>query len=221
MTHLHRALQEFYAGPDGELEATVDGFRVDVLRGGTVHEIQTGRFRAIHAKLAALAQQRPVVLVHPIAARKTLVKIEPASGEVLSERLSPKRGRLLDAFLELPSLTDLLGQPNLALEVVLTVERELRGPGPGSRRRRGVEVLDRRLTAIEQRLRIDGPADLPRLLPVELPAEFTAPQLMGLLSVNLFLARKITYTLARTGVVRALGRRGRGAVVYAAEMAGG
>jgi len=44
MTSLHLALQQHYAGDDGQLEAVVDGYRVDVLRRGVVYEIQTGRW---------------------------------------------------------------------------------------------------------------------------------------------------------------------------------
>jgi hypothetical protein len=69
---LHRALKRLYAGPDGVMEAVVDGCVVDVWRDGSVVEIQTGSFAGVRAKLRKLLAKHRVLLVHPIAVTRTI-----------------------------------------------------------------------------------------------------------------------------------------------------
>ena len=73
---LHAALKQHYGGDDGQFEVPFSGFVVDVVRDGTIFEIQTSSFSGLERKMRALAEQCPVVLVHPIAAQKTLVRIK-------------------------------------------------------------------------------------------------------------------------------------------------
>ena len=56
-TSLHASLKSWWARPGDLLEASVDGYVVDLLRGETVVEIQTGHFSAIRPKLRALGLQ--------------------------------------------------------------------------------------------------------------------------------------------------------------------
>ena len=201
-----------YAGQDGQTEIIVDGFRVDVVRDGVIYEIQTGRFRALRDKVDSLSQRWPVVIVHPVAAEKLLVKVDTETGEVLSERRSPKRGGPLNVFLELPSIAPLLARDNVRLEVLLCRQRELRdaqGRPHRWRRRVGVKMLDRQLLEIIDRRVVAEPAQLLDLLPAELPDPFTVPDLREVLRVNVDLARKVAYGLAKAGVTEAVGRRGR------------
>ncbi len=136
---LHIALQHWYAGDDGLVETQVDGYRADVLRDGIIYEIQTRSFTAIRDKLRKLAKKRSVVLVHPIAQTKFIAKLDPDTGEELSVRRSPKRGRPADVFNELLYLRKVIKADNIRLEIVMTVERELRcDDGEGSWRRKGV-----------------------------------------------------------------------------------
>ncbi|MBI5831980.1 MAG: hypothetical protein HZB16_06675 [Armatimonadetes bacterium] len=220
MTNLHRTLQDLYAGDDGQTEIIVDGFRVDVVRDGVIYEIQTGRFRALRDKVDVLSQRWPVVIVHPVAAEKLLVKVDTETGEVLSERRSPKRGSALNVFLELPSIAPLLARENVRLEVLLCRQRELRdaqGRPHRWRNRVGVKMLDRQLLEVLDRRVVGEPADLLALLPAELPDPFTVPDLRETLGVNVDLARKIAYGLAKSGVTVMTGRRGRCALYGRAE----
>ena len=64
---------------------------LDVVRDDTIFEIQTSSFSGLERKMRALADQNPVVLVHPIAAQKNLVRIkDPASGD-FTRRKSRRR----------------------------------------------------------------------------------------------------------------------------------
>ena len=67
---LHAALKQHYGGAEAQFEVPFSGFVADVVRDGTIFEIQTSSFSGLERKMRALADQSPVVLVHPIAAQK-------------------------------------------------------------------------------------------------------------------------------------------------------
>src|SRR6185369_4560035 len=118
-TGLHAGLKAWYAGPGDLIETTVDGYVVDLLRGDTAIEIQTGHFSAIEPKLLALLNKRPVRLVHPIAAERWLVTVGPKGRPPVSRRKSPRRGCAAQVFTQLVSFPELLCHPNFSLEVLL------------------------------------------------------------------------------------------------------
>ena len=100
-TSLHRQLKEHYARPHARYEVPVDGFRIDVVNGRTLVEIQHGSLAAIRDKLRKLLKLHMVHVVKPIVARKCLVKQSRKGGREESRRWSPKRGDLLSIFDEL------------------------------------------------------------------------------------------------------------------------
>jgi len=58
----------------------VGSFVADVVGDdGVLYEIQTGGFRAIRRKLEHLVDDHQVVLVHPIASRRMIVKMPAAA----------------------------------------------------------------------------------------------------------------------------------------------
>ncbi len=107
-TGLHAELKAWYARAGDEVEAAVDGYVVDLLRGETVIEIQTGHFSAIEPKLRALLASRPVRLVHPIAVERWIIQIGPDHLTTLSRRKPPRRGCAAQVFAQLVSFPDLL-----------------------------------------------------------------------------------------------------------------
>ena len=66
-TSLHAALKTWYACPGDELEASVEGYQIDLRRGAQLVEIQTRNFAALKRKLTQLVERHPVRRVHPIA----------------------------------------------------------------------------------------------------------------------------------------------------------
>lgn len=212
-TDLHLALQQHYAGEDGVVEAPIGGYRADVLREGVVYEIQTGAFGAIREKLRRLLRKHPVVLVYPVAERKTIVYVDRAGREV-SARRSPKRGAATDVFEQLLHLHDLPRHRRLSLEIIFTHERDLRRrDGMGSWRRQGVSLVGRELVAIVATRRFEHPCELAALLPAELPRDFTVAELREALKLRKPTAAKMAYALRQLGVVKHVGKRGN-AYVY-------
>ena len=146
---LHRALKARYAVAGSATEQAVDGFVADVVAGGRIVEVHTGSFRPLKRKLPRLLERHPVTLVHPVARDRYIVKVPADPNAPPSRRKSPKHGSVFEVFPALASIPALLAHPNLTLEVVMTVEDEVRAKnGRGSWRRRGWAILDRRLVEV-------------------------------------------------------------------------
>lgn len=209
---LHAQLKEWYRRPGDLLEHPVDGYLIDLVRGETLIEIQTGSLAPLRRKLERLLDRHPIRLVMPIPLTRRIVRLSPA-GEILSARRSPRRGRLEDAFGRLVSLPALLAHPNFTLELLLTHEEEHRRHEPGRAfRRRGWAVAGRSLVSVERSLLLGSPQDAALLLPA-LPSVFDTAELAVAVGCERRLAQQMTYCLRAMGVLEPLGRRGR-SVLY-------
>lgn len=214
-TSLHRQLKELYAGPEDRTEVRLGGYRIDVVRGMELVEIQHGSLAAIRDKVQRLTEKHDVLVVKPIIARKTLVRLSAAGREV-SRRMSPKRGTLLDVFDELVYFTRAFPHPRLTLELRLVEVEELRAPGHGRRRRwrrNDHVVVDQRLLAAGQPYRLCIEADLLKLLPTPLPSPFHTGQLAASADVPRSVAQRIAYCLRKMGAVEMVGKQ-RNSLLY-------
>lgn len=207
---LHQALKALYLDADGEEEVGVGSFVADVRGADAVlYEIQTGGFAPLKRKLATLLESHEVVLVHPIAAVRYIVKLPEGEDEQATRRRSPKKGALANIAEELVSIPHLLEHPNFQLEVVLIEEDEVRVYDPGRvRRRGGWRVVSRQLTRVVDRHRIVGPEDLFSLVPGPLPEDFTTRDLAEAMGQPRWLAQKLAYCLRESGAVELCGKSG-------------
>jgi hypothetical protein len=212
---LHAALKQWYARPDDRCEVAVDGFVIDIVRGGLLIEIQTRGFSGIKHKLARLTDSHPVRLVYPVALEKWIVKLAEDGQSHLSRRKSPKRGTVFQVFDELVSFPHLLSSPNFALEVLLIrEEEERRFDGTRSWRRRGWATQERRLLeVVEQRL-FEKPSDMASLIPLELTEPFTTAELAATSAQPRRLAQRMAYCLRGMQILVQVGKRGN-ALLYA------
>ncbi len=213
--HVHAALKQRYVQPGDLTEADVDGYIVDILRGEQIIEIQTANFAAIAKKMRDLSQRHPVRLVHPIAADRWIVKLPQDGAGAETRRKSPKHGGFEDIFHELVSFPELCANPNFELEVVLTLEEEVRHrDGQRRWRRNGWVTVERRLLDVVATTRIRGPEDLAALLPDGLPDTFHTGHLAAALDRPRALAQRIAYCLRRCDVIRQFDKDGN-TVIYA------
>lgn len=216
-SELHQALQRYYAGDDGEVEVEVDGYFADAIRDGVIYEIQTKSFTAIRDKLHELADEHRVVLVHPIPCYKWIAKFDGETGEETSYRRSPKRWQLWEVFDELVHATRVLSRENISLELIVTAQCELwLDDGEGSWRRKGQSIIGHELLAILERHRFERPHDLVRMLPEELPEQFTTRHLREC-GIRKRLAGKIAYTLREIGAIEQVGKDGQAYLYERAE----
>lgn len=207
---LHAALKAHYARPEDAQEVPVDGYVIDIVQDGLLLEIQTGNFAAIKSKLNALVPAHPLRLVYPIAQEKWIVKLpQEADGECV-RRKSPRRGRVEEVVREAVRIPHLLTHPNFSLEVAFIQEEEVRRyAGPHRWRRRGWEVVERRLLDVVGARRFETAADWAALLPAALPAPFTTQDLAAALGVNRRLAQQMAYCLRKADVLRLAGKQGK------------
>ena len=210
--HLHATLKALACGPEDRCEVAVEGLVVDVAGPGGIVEIQTGGFSRLRAKLERLLPTHPLRVVLPIAAEKTIVRLEEgAEGRrELSRRRSPKRGVPAHAFKELVSIATWLLHPNLTLEILLTREEELRVLRPGRAwRRQGWVVLERRLIEVLESHVLCGVEAWRRWLPgPDLPA-FDSAELAATLGASRAVGQQACYTLHQAGLLCREGKRGR------------
>lgn len=205
---LHAGLKAWYARPGDRLETLVDGYVIDIVGEDRLVEIQTGNFTAIRPKLERLLDHHRLLLVHPVARERWIVRTT-ADGEVLGRRKSSQRGRVEDVFRQLVRLPHLLSHPNLTLEVALIQEEQvLCDDGRGSWRRGRWSVYDRRLLAVLETRTFAAPGDLAALLPLDMPRLFTNRDLAVALHCRTDLAQKMTYSLQAMGALARAGKQG-------------
>ena len=208
---LHAALKQWYAQPEDLIEAPVDGFTVDIVRGHLLIEIQTRNLWTIRRKLAALVEQHPVRLVYPIARDRWIVRQSKNGRRALGRRRSPRRGAVELVFEELVSIAGLLAHPNFSLHVVLIQEEQVRRrDDTGSWRRRGWATHERRLLQVVDQRLFETPRDMLALIPTTLSGPFTTADIAKATGQPVWLARKMAYCLRTMGAITVMGKRGRG-----------
>ncbi|NKB99204.1 MAG: hypothetical protein GKR90_12025 [Pseudomonadales bacterium] len=207
---LHAALKATYVANGGDAEVSIDGFVADAVRGGVIYEVQTGSFSGLTRKMQTLAEQCPVVLVHPIAATTHIVKVPEKEDETPPpRRKSPKHGRLIHIVNELVYVPKLLNHPNFSVEVVLTEEEELRRYDPKKNRRRGGwRVVERRLLNVVEGCRLQEVDDLMQFVQGDLPDPFSTKDLAAATNEPIALARKMAYCFRHAGVTKIVGKQG-------------
>lgn len=207
---VHQALKELYSDQGSAQEVAIGNYVADVVASDQVlYEIQTSGFSGLRRKLETLLEEHRVVLVHPIAARRYIVK---ASGDLdtpASRRRSPKRGGLVNLLDALVSIPDLLNHPGFELEIVLIHEEEIRVPSKTrSWRRKGWRVARRSLLEVVEAHRFAQIADLWTLAPGELPEVFTTSELAEVMDQPRGMAQKLAYCLREAGAIEMVGKRG-------------
>lgn len=210
---LHAAIKQWYAGPGDQLEVAVDGYKIDVVHGDMLVEIQTRQFNAIRRKLFDLSANHRVRLVYPVAVEKWIV-ILGEGDESDIRRKSPRRGKIEDLFKELVYLPGLMRVDNFSLEVLLIVEEEIRRRvgNPGFRKKGWIKQESRLVRILGQRI-FHSPTDLGALLPEHLAQPFTTRELAKAARLPLRLSYKMVYCLREMDVLQACGKRGR-SVLY-------
>lgn len=206
---LHRALKDRYAVAGSETEQVIDGFVTDVVANGRIVEIQTGSFGPLRNKLTRLLDAHPITLVHPIARDRYLVRVPDDPALPPTRRRSPKHGSVFGVFPALVSIPALLAHANLTLEVVMTIEEEVRAPSERRGRwRRDFTRVDRRLVDVVETHTIASMADLFALVDARLPETFTTTDIAAAMKSTRSLAQQAAYCFREGGVIEIYGKDG-------------
>ena len=190
-TSLHRDLKTLYADQDAQFEVSLGAYRIDVMSGDRLVEIQHGSLAAIRDKVEILLKHHTVVVVKPIVVQKLIVKRACKDGPVTGRRMSPKRGTLLDLFDELVHFTRVFPHKRLTLAVPLVDIEEWRYPGHGRRRCWRIadyQIEDQKLVAMHATYCFQTAADLARLVKHPVPQPFHTGHLAESLQVHRWMA---------------------------------
>lgn len=216
-TTLHRQLKEHYCESDARIEVKLGRYRIDVVNGDRLVEIQRSGLAAIRDKVNRLCSDGyQVDVVKPLVARKRLVKLSSENGAETSRRWSPLKATKLSVFDELLYFTRVFPHPNLRMLMPMIEVEEVRYPGHGRRRRRRAGdfvVKDRFILDIHQTHTFETVHDLQSLLPEDLPKKFDTAELAEGLDVCRHQAQRIGFVLRKTGVAKECGKRGN-AILY-------
>ena len=134
----------------------------------------------------------------------------------IRRRKSPKHGSVFAVFDGLTSIPTLLDHPNLTIDVVMTVEEDIRVKDPegrgrgGRRRRRGRDWtrIDRRLVEVAQTHRLTGMNDLFALVDAALPEPFTTLDLSRAMRSPRRLGQQAAFCFREAGVSEVCGKTG-------------
>jgi hypothetical protein len=205
---LHADLKSWFSEPGDLNEVKVDGYVVDILRGESIFEIQTGNFSSIRRKLKALLKQHPLQLIYPVASTKWIVK-DGEGQAAISRRKSPKHGTMIDLFHELVSIPKLIRQPNFTLRVCLIHSEEIRMKSDKwSWRSKGWKTVEQRLLEVVEEEMFEKAEDFAPLLPMDLPDVFTTKDLTNALSCPRRLAQRMAYCLREMELITPVDRQG-------------
>ena len=213
-TLLHQQLKQHYVSDSDRHEVAVGAFRIDAVdRRGHLIEIQCASLSAIRDKIRTLVEDHQVIVVKPLAARKKIVTLKRAGGDIVSARYSPIRQSLPHLFLELVHF-GIFPHPRLQLDVLLTEQEEIRIP-PTARSswRKKYSVDDRTLVTVQQHLKLKTAADLWRALDLKVAGEFTTSDLVRTNAMPRWLAQKAAWCFCRMEFIEPCGKQGN-TVVY-------
>lgn len=213
---LHAALKYCYE-PDARFhEIPMQGFVADIARADGVTEIQTGSFYPLRKKLPALLEKGPVTVVHPLAAQKRVIWVDPETGELSAPRKSPRPDRPSDVLPELFWLLEWLHEPGLHIELPLLVIDEYKlKDGFGAEGKRHATRYERIPTGWLGSVTLWEPDDYTALLPPGLPAVFTAAEFAKAVRLRGRRASAAMKVLSGHGIIARTGERRGRAYVYA------
>ena len=208
-TTLHRQLKEYFAGPDAKIEVPLGRYRIDIVDGDRLIEVQHSGLSSIRDKVRFLLKKHDVEVIKPLVARKQLVNLSGKDGSELKRRWSPKRCTRLDMFHELIYFTRVFPHRRLTLRMPLIEIEESRYPHQRRNKRRGqFKVQDQTLLNVVDEDVYQTRADLRALLPGDLPTVFGTLEISQSLGVDRWFAQRIAYCLRKTGTVKEVGKEG-------------
>ncbi|MCL2509240.1 MAG: hypothetical protein FWF05_08705 [Oscillospiraceae bacterium] len=210
---LHAVLKHYFEPYAGSHEVKIEKYIADIVGENGIIEIQTGGFDKLRNKLTSFLEVSSVTVVYPVASTKWLVWIDE-SGELTKRRKSPKKGNPCEIFFELYKIKPLLSHENLRLCVVMLDVEEYRVlDGWSKDKKKGSSRYERIPVGIVDEIHINGVSDYKRLIPENLPGEFTVRDFKKASGTSLRGAGLALNVLNDVGAVRREGKIGN-AFVY-------
>lgn len=207
---LHAVLKR-YLEPDTSFhELASHGYVVDILNEDGAIEIQTAGFNRLRRKIDRFLPDLPLRIIYPIPAKKYISWFDPATGEELGRRLSPKRGSRSDALFELYKIRPWLLEPGLRIELYyIDVEEHRLLDGWDKSKKRGSTRVDRLPIALDHIEVLAAPEDYLSYVPRDIVEPFTVKQFAKQGKYTPRDAQTILRMLRDFGLAEVIGKEGR------------
>lgn len=207
---LHAILKDYFEPDAAYQEVKIDGYFADIARKGEIFEIQTRDLYRLAPKISTFIVENSVTVIYPIALSKKIFWLDPSTGESLSERKSPKKGKEIDVLPELYGLREFLLHENFRVCLMLLEVNEYRVPdGYGKDRKKRATKLDRYPTALIDEIYLEKAEDYLRFLPKNLPSEFSSSDFRIAARCDLFTAQRALNIFSSIGLIQPMGKKGR------------
>lgn len=207
---LHAILKGYYEPCSERQEIKIGKFFADIVNDDGIVEIQTQSFNLLRKKLDVFLEQSTVTIVYPIASTKWLIWIDEDTGELSKKRKSPKKGKSYEIFSELYKIKPRLLHPNLKFCIVLLDIEEYRSlNGWSDDKKKGSSRFDRIPIDIVEEVHINNFNDYAKLIPDELPQEFTTKDLKKHTSLSPGKTQQAMNVLHSIGAVERTGKNGK------------
>ncbi len=199
---LHLILKEYFVRSAENREVPFRGFVCDGKEGDVITEVMTGSLSGMGEKLKAFLPDHRVNIIFPLIAEKTLVWIDPETGDSTKGRISPRRDGISRLLSETVYILDWLSSPNLTLTAVSLRAEEFRLlNGRGKEKKIGAEKLDRVPSEILSVTEYYPREDMALLLPEGLPDRFTRNDVAGATGFSGRRLSGVVKALVATGVI--------------------
>ncbi len=218
---IHAALKNYYAPFSDEQEIKIGNFFADAISEDGIFEIQTKQFYRLRGKLSVFLESARVNLVHPFVCESKTVFIDADTGEIVKSGSPRKTRSLLTVFDELYSIKSFLRSENLRFILVrLKVEKRVYFHGKDlpdlrSRNARKICKIESIPLEIVEEITFESIEDYARLLPENLPEEFTKKEFCN--AANEAKSSLRLEILRETGVIKRVGKRSNAFVYAVAE----
>lgn len=205
------AVMKLYMEPHTENhEIPVGKYVADIIGENGIVEIQTGNFTKLRPKLEQLLEFADITLVHPMAAQKKIIKLDPLTGELSKPRRSPQKLRPIDSVFELVRIMYILDNPKFRLKLIMLEMEEYRilDNKPNWKRRRS-HRCDRIPVRILDEIDFCVPSDYDRFIPEKLGKQFTIKEFAVCAGVPYQTAQCAVKILCYLERIRRTGKTGR------------
>ena len=174
---LHKILKRCISERESCFEVKVGRYTADILENGRIYEIQCGSMYPLKEKLAYYlgSTEHKVTVVHPLIVKKTLIRADRESGEVLRIKKSPKKESVESLLPDLIYLARAFGNERFSLLLVSLEAEEYRYSEAVRYRKSGKydsELFPTTLVEIEE---FSSPRDFERFIPEELRGREFSP----------------------------------------------
>lgn len=208
---VHAVVKNYFEPDEDHQEIPIEKYVADIYRGGEILEIQTRQMGRLKEKLSCFLPNYQVTVVHPVLHRKTLIWVDPDTGEMSKPRKTGKIGTVYTAFSELYLIRDFLTDPNLRVTLLLMdmTEYKLLNGRSKDRKHFGAERFDRIPTSLISQIDLNCPEDYMQFIPEHLEEEFTSLDFAREAHIPRSLASNILQVFHMLGIITRIGTRGR------------